>query len=177
MKRFLIIAFIAPLFCKSQIPYIKISPSFIHTTEGNNTTAGFISGGILVSNKTAIGLTGGYFKPTILEKAAIPIGLDFTYCNFIVKKLKPVVSANVMYPIYRYNFSYIDGNGNDFGKGRITGIIMAGINAGVAFPVTEKQKIMITAGYSNLSLRSNYKQAYGFKENIGMFIFSIAGFL
>jgi hypothetical protein len=177
MKKLLIIAFFAPLFCKAQTPFVKVSTSFIATTEGDNTTAGFLSGGILMSNKTAIGIIGGYFKPNIFDKAATPVGIEFTYCNFIEKKIKPVVSVNAMYPIYSYNFSYTDGNGNDFGAGRVTGIIMAGVNAGVAFPVTEKQKILATVGYSNLTLRSNYKPTSGFKDNIGMFIFSIACFL
>lgn len=180
MKRLLFLAIICPLTINAQNTFIKVSPAFITTNEGTKVTAGFLSGGLMLSNKTALGITSGYFKPNVIEKAAIPVGLEFTYCDFTVKKPKPTISMNAMYPIYNYRFSYTDLNSNNIDAGKITGQLMAGINAGLALAVTEKQKVMFTAGYSYLILNTKYKRPLSIKDQIGstgMFIFTIAGFL
>jgi hypothetical protein len=174
MKQLLLILLIAPFFCYAQKPFAKLSPTLFIVTDkdmglftspavNDQIFGGYISGGLVLHKYIAAGITAGYLKPidfkapgTSFNKPIIPVGLDFTLTDFEKNKIKPVLQVQAMYPIHKQPVvTYTDGSGNDFGSSSFKGTFMFGISGGIAIPVWEDKKLLLTGGYSSVSLKND----------------------
>lgn len=169
MKKLFTVLMLAPIFAvaQKQLPiYMKIGPqAFIDKGEapafGGNLALGFRAGRYIT-----VGPTVTYFKFKKMQKAVVPVGLDINVSDFEKKKIRPVFTAQLLYPVYKIN-SYTNGNGDYFDQ---KGVFMAHVAAGFAFPFNARQKLLVTGGYSRLNLKSGD----GIKTGQNMAVISVA---
>jgi hypothetical protein len=133
--------------------YLKASPSVFLPNDKDASFGGYLAGGLKLHKFVSAGITGGYFN--FEKESVIPLGVEVNLSNFESDKIKPILTAQAFYPLYKKSFgSYTDASGNDYMDIELKGKSMVGANAGISFPV-DNLSLLITAGYSRLSLKGN----------------------
>lgn len=92
-----------------------------------------VSVGVSNNNVFGIGASIGYIN---YEKPYLPLTLDLSFFG-TPGKISPVIIGQAGYGVYNYSTAYAVGRGGFTGS----------INAGIGFPVKNKSKFILTAGY------------------------------
>jgi hypothetical protein len=143
-------------------PYFKFSPSLLFIKDADPLPAIFGGFGGRFSRYAAIGFAGGYFKLQGATKGIIPLGLDFTFCDFKAKKVLPVFTAQTYIPIYESYNKYSSGGAGSYSivTASTKGRFMFNIGAGLAISITKSRKFFLTGSYGQLLLKSSTKSQY-----------------
>jgi hypothetical protein len=178
MKKILLVILLSsPFLVKSQKIsfYGLINPVAVIPNGKGLAPGGFVGAGTRIGRWSAIGLKAGYFKPAG-ENGIAPVGLEYNFTDFGRKKIMPAISAHILYPIHSgEGETTTNGNGDYYGtKKRLDGRIMVGGTVGVSLPWTVERKLVVSVGYSYLSIKD-----IPLKEKLsgGMLLLSIAAII
>lgn len=172
MKKLLPLILLMPLLsvAQKQLPiYLKLGPQAYIEKGEDPAFGGNIALGVRAGRYVTVGPTVSYFKIKKMQKAVVPVGLDVNITDFGKKKVRPVFTGQLLYPVYKIN-SYTNSNGDYYD---LKGVLMTHVAAGLAFPFNAHQKLVVTGGYSRLT----FKAGDGNKMGQNLFILSVSALL
>lgn len=139
---------------KEAKPYFKLSPLMLSIKDGDVRPAAFATIGARLSRYAGIGLNVGYFKFKGANKPIVPLGVDFTVTDLKTYKIAPIIVMQCSYPIYDDNTSVRSPISLETVTSSSTGRFMYSVGGGLALPLTTTKKVIATASFSQLFLKS-----------------------
>jgi hypothetical protein len=134
--------------------YIKASPSMLSIKDGDVRPAAFAAIGARLSRYAGIGLNVGYFKFKGANRPVVPIGVDLTVTDLKTNKIAPIFVLQCNYPIYDDNTNFRSPLSLETVTSSTTGRFMYSVGGGLALPLTQTKKVIATASFSQLFIKS-----------------------
>lgn len=136
--------------CQKNHPLVKLAPGIMIPKEGDAAFSVFADAGPSFNKfiSASVSLGAIFFKGS--EMPVLPVGVNLSALNKNSKKVGPYASFGVYYPVY----SQEDGGGAYTVK--TTGQFFLKAGGGIAFPLSMRQRMIIAAYFSRLSLKSQY---------------------
>lgn len=172
MKKLLLLLLILPFagIAQNTLPiYLKLGPQAFVPKGDPLTVGGNLAFGVRAGRFITVGPTVSYFKLNGMKKGIVPVGLDVNVSDFGVKKVCPVFTGQLLYPVHNDGENIVGPGGSEY---KTKGVFMAHAGAGLAFPFNNRQKLIVTAGYSRLTMKVQNEN-----EGQNLFVLSVAAIL
>lgn len=111
--------------------------------------------GPLVSDYLGVGFTAGYLKFKGSTRAVIPFGLEFNGSGFRSKKVTPLATFGLYFPIYNEQVKVIGASVTQ------KGIFMGNLGFGVALPASKYVRVAFSGHFMPLVIKTNARVQSG----------------
>ena len=150
MKIILLLLLVCPAFAVAQKSkgkaYLKIAPT-VFIAKDQNAGPGILASFGPRGKYFAVGIATGYYKLQAFDKGILPVGVEFSFTEFEVKKVRPIVSIGAYLPVL--NDTKKTGSGLYYTNIVTKGEFQAHGSIGLALPVKTK-KVLFMGGFSKL---------------------------
>lgn len=134
---------------------IKFTGGAAFPKDGDGFPYGMLTVGPLVSDYLGMGFAVGYLKFQGSTHAVIPFGLEFSGTGFRSKKVTPLATFGIYFPIYNEQVKVLGSSVTQ------KGIFMGNVGFGVALPASKYVRIAMSGHFMPLVIKTNARVSNG----------------